>query len=108
MEILFDKGELAGHYAENAREYGRLVRRIAQEQHQSCLISIASEKLAELASLEGQKVRSLTLQGSQEIAEQILQEKGLKESKDLHKIHRTIWRQSPRDQNDFVDRSGTL
>ena len=83
MEVLFDKGQLAGNYAEDFTDYGRLIRRIAQEKHQSCTIAIASEKLAELAALEGPKVRWLPVGGSQEIAAQILQEKGLQDSQDL-------------------------
>ncbi|MDY6807273.1 MAG: NB-ARC domain-containing protein [Cyanobacteriota bacterium] len=82
VETILSKEDLAGNYAEGFEEYGEFFRRIATESHQSCLVFSSAEKLTDLASLEGAKVRSLQLAGSPEICEKILEERGLSGSRD--------------------------
>lgn len=77
FEAVLAKERLAGHYAEGAQGYEVLIRRIATEPHQSCLIFASAEKLADLALLEGMKVHTLQLGGSAEVAEFILQDRGI-------------------------------
>lgn len=76
IEMILSRQDLAGYYAENYEEYGQFIRRIAEEPHQSCLVLASSEKLQDLAQLEGQRVRSLQVMGSEEISQKILEERG--------------------------------
>lgn len=77
VEMILSSQQLAGYYAQDYQEYGTLIKRIAEESHQSCLMLASSEKLKDLVLLEGAKVRSLALAGSEEISEKILAERGL-------------------------------
>src|SRR6266567_507803 len=59
-------------------DYGRLLRQVAQTEHQSCLLLTSREKPRELVALEGSRtpVRSLRLDGLNAVAsEQLLAEK---------------------------------
>ena len=64
---------------ERDREYGRMVRTIAETTHQSCLLLTSREKLPEIAALEGTQlaVRSLQLGGSLSVALPLLENLGL-------------------------------
>jgi hypothetical protein len=63
LESVLRSGERAGHYQERYEGYRELLRRIAVEPHQSCLILTSREKLKELDLLQGKKVRSIQLKG---------------------------------------------
>jgi DNA-binding transcriptional regulator GbsR (MarR family) len=79
VETIMSSGRLAGHYRDGYQDYGELIRRMAEERHQSCLLLISREKPIEIASLAGEKlpVRELKLKGlSAEDAKQILETKG--------------------------------
>ncbi|MDE5085405.1 MAG: NB-ARC domain-containing protein [Trichodesmium sp. St18_bin1] len=82
VEVILSSQDLAGYYANGFTDYGKFIQRIAEEPHQSCLILATSEKLKDLGQLEGQKVRSLQVVGSEEISQKILVERGLIVSQD--------------------------
>jgi ubiquitin-protein ligase len=62
-EAILEGGDRAGVYAEELVGYGELFRRVAESQHQSCLILTSREQPQEFTLLEGAKVRSLFLKG---------------------------------------------
>jgi hypothetical protein len=79
VETVMRGGELAGQYREGYQGYGQLIRRLAEERHQSCLVIISREKPIEIASLAGATlpVRDLRLRGlPKEDAKKILEAKG--------------------------------
>ena len=80
-ETVLSRGQLAGNYQTGYEEYGELLQRVAQSQHQSCLLLTSSEKPREVAAMEGsnQSVYSLKLEGLGEDAKEILRENGLGE-----------------------------
>lgn len=74
--ILAPRGR-AGHYIEGYEDYGTLLKRVGEVSHQSCVMLTSREKLKELASLEGKKVRSLQLHGLNNVEGwKIFKEKG--------------------------------
>ena len=73
-------GERSGRYRLGYEGYGELLRRIADERHQSCLLLTSREKPSDLTSREGKSlpVRSLQITGLSQIeAQQILKDKGI-------------------------------
>lgn len=90
IESILQSGTRAGQYREGYREYGNLLKRIAESDHQSCLVLTSREKPKELATLEGRALstRSLQLVGLGEVeGKEIFAAKGLSgshtEQKDL-------------------------
>jgi len=84
-ESILQSGELAGHYRLGYERYGQLLRRLADECHQSCLVLTSREKPVGLTAKEGKTlpVRSLQLGGLEPAAAQkILITKGLFETED--------------------------
>ncbi|MEZ2322318.1 MAG: NB-ARC domain-containing protein [Microcoleus sp.] len=77
FEAVLKPEELAGHYREGWEEYRDLIVRISEVNHRSCLLVISAEEPTEIALLAGEKVRSFKPEVSQEIAQNIFQEKGL-------------------------------
>jgi ATP/maltotriose-dependent transcriptional regulator MalT/WD40 repeat protein/class 3 adenylate cyclase/DNA-binding XRE family transcriptional regulator len=80
LETIMQAGEHAGNYRADYADYGELVRRLAETQHQSCLLLTSREKPGELGPLEGPSspVRSLILGGlTGNAAQIILAEKAL-------------------------------
>lgn len=77
FESILKTEELAGQYRKEYEGYRELLKRIGEANHNSCLVIVSSEKPADFALLEGEKVRSVNLTGSEEIAREILKEKGL-------------------------------
>ncbi|HKF36863.1 MAG TPA: NB-ARC domain-containing protein [Ktedonobacteraceae bacterium] len=80
FESVLQPGRRAGHYREEYAAYGRLLQRVGEIQHQSCLLLTSREKPKEVALLEGKSspVRSAQLSGLQlEAGQQMLQDKGL-------------------------------
>lgn len=65
FESLLQPGRSAGHYLAGYTAYGRLIRRIGEAQHRSCLLITSREKPKEVAHLEGTSspVRSFPLTG---------------------------------------------
>ncbi|ODH02058.1 hypothetical protein A4S05_02635 [Nostoc sp. KVJ20] len=69
----------SGHYREGYQTYGKLLRRLGQESHRSCLMWIAREKPREIVMMEGENrpVRSLCLKGLDSQAKEIFKDKKL-------------------------------
>src|SRR5256714_84499 len=65
LEALLAEGEVRGHLRPGYEDYSRLLQRVAETAHQSCLLLTSREKPAALRALEGRKtpVRSLRLGG---------------------------------------------
>lgn len=77
VESILRGGQRAGYYREGYEGYGELLRRVAQERHQSCLLLTSREKPKELTTLEGRSVHSLQLKGLKQIpAQELLQDEG--------------------------------
>jgi hypothetical protein len=79
-ESILQGGSQTGHYREGYEGYGRLIQRIGESKHQSCLLITSREKPPEVAMLEGgaAKTRSFQLGGLKPADGQgILRDKGL-------------------------------
>ena len=76
---ILQSGSLAGKYRAEYQDYGKLIKRLGQESHQSCLMLVAREKPREIAVLEGEEypVRCLSLKGLDSAAKEILKAKKL-------------------------------
>lgn len=84
-ESILCSGQQAGRYRSGHEGYGHLLRRVADERHQSCLLLTSREKPIGLTSREGEAlpVRSLYLTGlGQAEAQEILKAKGLVSAED--------------------------
>jgi WD40 repeat protein len=84
-ESILQGGNQAGHYREGYEGYGRLIQRIGDSKHQSCLLITSREKPLEVALLEGEVVatRSIQLGGLKPADGQgILKDKGLQGTED--------------------------
>jgi WD40 repeat protein len=78
METLLGTGSKAGHYREGYEAYADVLRVVAEARHQSCLVLTSREKCTQFAQLEGRgTVRRLSLSGSLEAAEALLEAAGL-------------------------------
>ncbi len=80
IEAILREGDGAGHYREGYSDYGRLIQRVAESPHQSCLMITSREKPKEFARLEGEiaPVRSRLLRGlDQADGQEILKDRGL-------------------------------
>jgi hypothetical protein len=87
-ESILRGGERAGRYCAGYEGYSELLRRIADERHQSCLILTSREKPIGLTAKEGKTlpVRSLQLTGLPQVeAKKILKDKGIVEIEDESK-----------------------
>jgi hypothetical protein len=79
-EAILQGGDRAGHYREGYEGYGRLLQRVGDSAHQSCLVLTSREKSKEFDPLEGKTapVRSLQITGlEQKAARGILSDKDL-------------------------------
>ena len=77
LESILQGGQRAGYYRESYEGYGELLRRVAQERHQSCLLLTSREKPKELTTLEGRSVHSLQVRGLKQIpAQELLEDQG--------------------------------
>ncbi len=80
VESILQGGSQAGHYREGYEGYDRLLQRIGESKHQSCLLVTSREKPKEVALLEGKTAatRSYHLAGLLPAAgQEILNDKGL-------------------------------
>ena len=79
FETILLAGECAGKYINGYGKYGELLRLVGETFHQSCFIITSREKPTEFAAQEGVDlpVRSLSLKGSTEATEKLIQVKGL-------------------------------
>jgi transcriptional regulator with XRE-family HTH domain len=80
LESLLQSGDPEGNYLPGYEGYGRLIQRLAEAAHQSCVLLTSREKPREIEPLEGMRspVRSLRLVGMDEQAARVLlTDKGL-------------------------------
>src|SRR5256712_2784564 len=80
LEMLLSEGEGTGRMRAGYEGYARLLRRVAQTVHQSCLLLTSREEPSDLVPLEGSRtpVRALRLSGlEREAGEQLLEEREL-------------------------------
>src|SRR6266699_1434293 len=80
LETLLASGDREGGYLPGYEGYGRLIGRLAESAHQSCVLLTSREKPREIEALEGTRppVRSLRLGGmDDQIARVLLADKGL-------------------------------
>ena len=80
LETLLESGDREGTYLPGYEGYGRLIGRLAESAHQSCVLLTSREKPKEIEPLEGLRspVRSLRLAGMDEqAAHELLSDKGL-------------------------------
>jgi WD40 repeat protein/transcriptional regulator with XRE-family HTH domain len=80
LEALLEEGAGTGRMRPGYEGYARLLRRVAQTEHQSCLLLTSREKPGDLVALEGGRtpVRALRLEGLEPVAsEQLLEEREL-------------------------------
>ena len=81
LEALLEEGDPEGTYRAGYQGYGRLIERLGESVHGSCVVLTSSEKPREIEATEGLRgpVRSLRLLGlSQEAAQSLLQDKDLR------------------------------
>ena len=80
LDTLLQGGQRAGYYLTGYEGYGKLLRRIAEARHQSCLLLTSREKPREVALIEGNTtlVRSFLLPALQPLdGQRLLRERGL-------------------------------
>src|SRR5437764_6670012 len=80
LEALLVSGDREGNYLPGYEGYGRLLQRLAESAHQSCVLLTSREKPREIEPLEGARgpVRSLRLVGlDEQTARVLLADKGL-------------------------------
>ena len=96
FDRVLKSGDFVGHYLEEYKGYGQLLKRLGEQSHKSCLLLVSLEKPREIALLEGETfpVRSLTLAGLGEAAAEILKAKGLS-GEDRWKILIKLYRGNP-------------
>ncbi len=81
LETLLQEGDPEGNYRPGYQGYGRLIERLGESAHRSCVVLTSREKPREIEALEGPRspVRSLRLSGlSQEAARSLLADKDLR------------------------------
>ncbi|HEX6557122.1 MAG TPA: NB-ARC domain-containing protein [Ktedonobacteraceae bacterium] len=81
LETLLEVEDPEGNYRAGYQSYGRLIERLGESAHRSCVVLTSREKPREIEALEGLRgpVRSLRLSGlSQEAARSLLQDKDLR------------------------------
>ncbi len=80
LETLLASGDPEGSYLPGYAGYGRLIGRLAESVHQSCVLLTSRERPREIEALEGTRspVRSLRLEGvDDQTAQELLSDKGL-------------------------------
>ena len=65
VETILEPGKLAGHYRDDYEKYGEFLKRVAEQQHESCLVIVTREMPETLVPLVGTHfpVRDLKLTG---------------------------------------------
>ena len=78
--VLLEEGQSTGHMCAGSSGYAQLLRRLAETEHQSCLLITSREKPADLVPLEGRQapVRALRIARlDADSCKQLLAEKGV-------------------------------
>lgn len=77
LDSIFDPNDVAGRYLSEYGQYAELIERIATENHESSVLIVSRENIADIAGLEGSRVHTLQISGSGEIAQQLIENQGL-------------------------------
>lgn len=86
LESILQSGDLAGQYLEGYEGYGKLLHRVGEAQHRSCLLVTSREKPGQISDLEGKTlpVRSIPLFGiGQAEGRKLLEDAGLSGQDDV-------------------------
>ncbi len=98
LESLLEEGEAAGRMRAGYEDYGTLLSRVGETEHQSCLLFTSREKPISLVALEGNSslIRLLRLARLEsKPCEQLLAEKGVVGSdRETARTHRPVYGQS--------------
>ena len=94
--LILDDWQFVMDSPKEHQNYSELLQQVGQIPHQSCLLINSSEKTSEISLLEGDKVRTLQLEGLGKSARSILKAKGLLEEPLWDKLI-TIYRGNPRE-----------
>jgi WD40 repeat protein/transcriptional regulator with XRE-family HTH domain len=99
VDALLQAGERAGHYRPGYEGYSRLLQRVAESDHQSCLLVTSREKPAEVAleeGMDGSPIRSFQLAGvSAADGQKLLQDKSLRGSEETWASFITLYGGNP-------------
>jgi WD40 repeat protein len=98
LETILQAGNRAGEYREGFEGYSRLLHRVGEAKHQSCLFLTSREKPKEVARFEGKTspVRALRLPGLEQIeGQEILKDKGLFGTDDVWKTLIALYAGNP-------------
>ncbi|VEP13214.1 AAA ATPase [Hyella patelloides LEGE 07179] len=77
LENTMSAGSFAGFYQKKYQEYSQLMKRIATENHQSCLLVTSQDEPIDMPLLQGNNVHTLSLNGLGEAAKNIFLERNL-------------------------------
>lgn len=80
LEALLGVDYLAGFYQERYTDYRQLIKRIAEESHQSCLLITSQDEPMDMLFIRGNKVDSIQLGSLGNAAKEILRDNGLSDS----------------------------
>lgn len=86
LEALLDVNHLAGFYQEKYSNYSQFIRRVAEENHQSCLLLTSQDEPINMLSIRGNKVDSLQLGSLGDAAKGIFKERDLSNSNCWQKL----------------------
>jgi hypothetical protein len=87
LENTMSGGNFAGFYQKEDRQYSQLIKRIATESHQSCLLVTSQEEPIELPLLPKDRINMLKLQGLEIVAaNKILSDRNLAAPQSWHKL----------------------
>ncbi|MCA1993334.1 MAG: LuxR family transcriptional regulator, partial [Coleofasciculus sp. S288] len=89
LEAVLQPGELAGRYSPEHQAYQEFIKRLGEENHNSCLLVTSQEKTPEVATLTGPllPVRCFSLTGLDKASAQIiLNDKGLPKQKNSSQL----------------------
>ncbi|NJL89685.1 MAG: AAA family ATPase [Coleofasciculaceae cyanobacterium SM2_1_6] len=81
LDSIFDPNNVAGRYLPEFEAYSELIQRIATENHESSVLIVSRENIADIAGLEGNRVHTLQIDGSGEIAQLLVESQGLEYDK---------------------------
>ena len=112
LESFLEEGEDSGRMRAGYEGFARVLRRVAETEHQSCLLLTSREKPSDLVPLEGSRapVRALRLARlDADACQQLLAEKGVAGStSEQIAADRGVRGQSPGPQNRGADHRGAL
>ncbi len=86
LEALLGVNHLAGFYQERYSNYRQLIKRIAEESHQSCLLLTSQDEPMDMLFIQGNKVDSIQLGSLGDAAKEILKDNGLSNSNCWQKL----------------------